>query len=89
MDSPHFQAQLFKGATGVAIKNVAGVDEIKGFEIPLPSLDEQDEILTDHYRELQTLKGVQELKTKMEGKIKELVNSLWGVPAEEGELVEV
>lgn len=88
MDSPHFQAQLFKGATGVAIKNVAGVDEIKGFEIPLPSLDEQDEILTDHYRELQTLKGVAELKTKMEAKIKELVNSLWGVPAEEGEMVE-
>lgn len=87
-DSPHFQAQLLKGATGVAIPNVAGVDEIKGFEIPLPTLDEQDEILTDHYRELQTLKGVQELKTKMEAKIKELVNSLWGVPAEEGELVE-
>lgn len=88
MDSPHFQAQLFKGATGVAIKNVAGVDEIKGFEIALPSLDEQDEILTDHHRELQTLKGVAELKTKMEAKIKELVNSLWGVPAEEGEMVE-
>ncbi len=46
------------------------------------------EILTEHFKELQTLKGAQELKTKMEAMIKELVNSLWGVPAEEGELVE-
>ncbi|HUC81524.1 MAG TPA: N-6 DNA methylase [Flavisolibacter sp.] len=88
IETPHFQAQLSKGAKGVAVQKVAPIEEIKGFEIPLPSLDEQDEILTDHYRELQTLKGVSELKAKMEAKIKELVNSLWGVPAEEGELVE-
>lgn len=88
IETPHFQALLSKGAKGVAVLKVAPIEEIKGFEIPLPSLDEQDEILTDHYRELQTLKGVAELKAKMEAKIKELVNSLWGLPAEEGELVE-
>jgi type I restriction enzyme M protein len=47
LDSPAFQAQLSKGAAGVAIQNVASVSEIKGFLIPVPPLEEQRAIVAE------------------------------------------
>ncbi len=46
------------------------------------------EILTEHFKKSHTLKGAQELKTKMEANIKVSVNSFGVYPAEEGELIE-
>ena len=46
------------------------------------------EIVEELLQEHKTIEGCKKLKTKMEAKIKELVNSLWGVPVEERKLVE-
>jgi type I restriction-modification system DNA methylase subunit/restriction endonuclease S subunit len=47
MDSDTFQQRLLNGSTGVAISNVVSVSEIKSFEIPVPSIEKQQEILSE------------------------------------------
>ena len=44
--SPYFQKQIFKNATGSAIPNVKGVNELKAIPLPLPIFEEQREIIT-------------------------------------------
>ena len=43
--SPYFQKQIFKNATGSAIPNVKGVNELKAIPLPLPIFKEQTEIV--------------------------------------------
>ena len=43
--SPYFQKQIFKNATGSAIPNVKGVNELKAIPLPLPIFEEQREIV--------------------------------------------
>ncbi len=52
---------------------------IEQLEIPVLSLTEHEQVVKEVEREYHTLQGCYKLKTKMEAKIKELVNSLWGV----------
>lgn len=42
--SPYFQKQIFDNATGSAIPNVKGVNELKAIPLPLPPLEEQKAI---------------------------------------------
>ena len=44
--SPYFQKQIFKNATGSAIPNVKGVNELKAIPLPLATLEEQSAIIT-------------------------------------------
>ncbi len=44
--SPYFQEQIFKNATGSAIPNVKGVNELKAIPLPLPTVEEQGAIIT-------------------------------------------
>lgn len=78
MESPHFQVQLLKGVAGVAIKNVASVDEIKSFEIKLPDLETQDKLIEEYEAEQRTLNGSIALANKMQDEIKIVVDKVWG-----------
>ncbi|MDO9152691.1 MAG: N-6 DNA methylase [Paludibacter sp.] len=78
METPHFQIQLLKGVSGVAIKNVASVDEIKSFEIKLPDLETQDRLIEEYEAEQRTLNGAIALATKMQDEIKFVIDKVWG-----------
>lgn len=43
--SPRFQKDLFKNSTGSAIPNLKGVKDLKAMIVPLPSIEEQKEIV--------------------------------------------
>lgn len=68
METPHFQIQLLKGVSGVAIKNVASVDEIKSFEIKLPDLETQDRLIEEYEAEQRTLNGAIALRNEQKTK---------------------
>jgi len=78
METPHFQIQLSKGVSGVAIKNVASVDEIKSFEIKLPDLETQDKLIEEYEAEQRTLNGSIALSNKMQDEIKFVIDKVWG-----------
>jgi type I restriction enzyme M protein len=78
METPHFQIQLLKGVSGVAIKNVASVDEIKSFEIKLPDLETQDRLIEEYEAEQRTINGAIALATKMQDEIKFVIDKVWG-----------
>lgn len=78
METPHFQIQLSKGVSGVAIKNVASVDEIKSFEIKLPDLETQDKLIEEYEAEQRTLNGSIALANKMQDEIKFVIDKVWG-----------
>ncbi len=78
METPHFQIQLLKGVSGVAIKNVASVDEIKSFEIKLPALETQDKLIEEYEAEQRTLNGSIALANKMQDEIKFVIDKVWG-----------
>lgn len=77
LDSPTFQHQLVKGASGVAIQNVASVSEIKGFEIPLPSLNEQARIVADLQTELAAVESCRQLRARMQARIQRVLGQVW------------
>jgi len=78
IESRVFQNQLTQGATGVAIQNVASVQEIKGFKIPLPPLAIQEKIIEELKSEAESVQGFSRLKSKMESQIKEVIDGVWG-----------
>jgi type I restriction-modification system DNA methylase subunit/restriction endonuclease S subunit len=78
METPHFQIQLLKGVSGVAIKNVASVDEIKRFEIKLPDLETQDRLIEEYEAEQRTLNGSIALANKMQDEILFVIDKVWG-----------
>jgi type I restriction-modification system DNA methylase subunit/restriction endonuclease S subunit len=78
METPHFQIQLLKGVSGVAVKNVASVDEIKSFEIKLPDLETQDKLIEEYEAEQRTLNGSIALASKMQDEIKFVIDKVWG-----------
>lgn len=78
METPHFQIQLSKGVSGVAIKNVASVDDIKSFEIKVPDLDTQDKLIEEYKAEQRTVNGAVALASKMQDEIKFVIDKVWG-----------
>jgi type I restriction-modification system DNA methylase subunit len=78
METPHFQVQLSNGVSGVAIKNVASVDEIKSFEIKLPDLETQDNLIAEYEEEQKTVNGAIALANKMQDEIKFVIDKVWG-----------
>lgn len=77
LETSNFQTQIMQGVSGVAIKNVASVDDIKNIEIQLPTIQIQDELIAEYEAEQSTLNGAIHLKSKMELKIKEVINKVW------------
>ena len=58
--SPYFQKQIFDNATGSAIPNVKGVNELKVIPLPLPPLQEQKEIVQEIERRMSVVKVMEE-----------------------------
>jgi len=58
--SPYFQEQIFKNATGSAIPNVKGVNELKAIPLPLPTVEEQGAIVAiiEGYMSVITVFGI-------------------------------
>lgn len=77
LDSPVFQNQLVKGASGAAIQNVASVSEIKGFDIPLPSLIEQEKVVAELEAEMAAVEGCRHLRAKMQARIQRVLGQVW------------
>ena len=77
LDSNAFQSQLVKGASGAAIQNVASVSEIKGFEVPLPSLDEQARIVASVQSEIVAVENCRHLRTQMQARIQRVLGLVW------------
>ena len=78
METPSFQIQLSKGVSGVAIKNVASVDDIKRFEIKVPDLNTQDILIEEYKEEQRTVNGAIALANKMQDEIKIVIDKVWG-----------
>lgn len=55
---------------------------IKQVKIPIPDLNEQKRIISEVQHDLVTVANCRELKSKMESKIREVIDRVWGVPAE-------
>lgn len=59
----------------------AGVNTtvLSNIDIELPTLKEQNAIVKDLQEDLATIEATKKLKTKMEAKIKSVINKVWGV----------
>lgn len=79
LESESIQSIYFRDQEGAAIQNVASVKVLKDIEIPLPSIEIQNQIISEIESvqdEIQTLKNSISLK---EEEINEKINSVWGV----------
>ncbi|MCB1190193.1 MAG: N-6 DNA methylase [Leptospiraceae bacterium] len=76
MQSDLYQENIFKQAKGIRQANISN-EELESIEIPLPPLDVQKKIVTEIDEDMQVLDGVKRLKSKMEGKIKAVIEGVW------------
>ena len=71
-----FQSINWKPSESVTIARLYnGI--IENTQIPLPTLEEQQKIVDDYLQEQITINGAKELKSKMELKIKEVIDKVW------------
>lgn len=76
MQSKNFQAEIESRAQGAAIQNMASVKILKEIEMPLPSIDEQREIV-ELYKDMEFQSGTLfELYLSKQGALDELKKSL-------------
>jgi len=61
-----------------AAYNALTIVNLKQFKIYLPSLEEQNKIVEELLKEQSTINGAKELKSKMQQKIKGIIDSVWG-----------
>ncbi len=73
LESDDIQRQLVKNAIGVGIKNMVPTREIEKIQIPVPSLEEQDEIINEMEnidKDIQKrLKEIEDIKHKKNKKL--------------------
>ena len=74
--SDFFMDQALNIKKGVAIKRII-IRDLKQLTIPLPSLEEQLRIGEQIQSEMRAIEKCKHLKTQMENKIKEIIDSLW------------
>jgi type I restriction enzyme M protein len=82
LETDEIQEKYFRNQEGAAIQNVASVKVLKDIEIPLPSLEIQDQIvkkMEDYQKEIEELKN---RIIQKEQKIKDKINQVWGVKEE-------
>lgn len=78
LESESIQSIYFRDQEGAAIQNVASVKVLKDIEIPLPTIEIQNQIILEIEKvqeEIQTLKNY---ITQKEEEINEKINSVWG-----------
>jgi type I restriction-modification system DNA methylase subunit/restriction endonuclease S subunit len=71
---------IFKSTSNYAFGaayNALTIVNLKQFKIYLPSIEEQNVIIENIQKEQSTINGARELKSKMELKIKEVIDKVW------------
>lgn len=81
MMSPIYQDEIFKKATGVRQSNVSGYD-LEEIKVPLPSIDEQKEIVQAIEEEMQLVNANKRIIEIFEQKIKDKISEVWGMKVE-------
>jgi hypothetical protein len=79
LESENIQALYFRDQEGAAIQNVASVKVLKDIEIPLPSIEVQERIISEiklAEKEIETLRS--EIAKKQED-ISTIISEVWGV----------
>ncbi|MFH1563568.1 MAG: restriction endonuclease subunit S [Nitrospirota bacterium] len=76
-NSSNAQSQMFKEKYGGARDNL-NLGQVGEFEIPLPPLSTQRQIVEKLDRQIQALDGVQFLKTEAEKRIEKILERVWG-----------
>ena len=84
--SPFFQEQIFANAGGSAIPNVKGVRDLKAIPVPLPPLEEQQEIVEQALKALSSVNAVETVLVSSEAELTQLDQSILA-KAFRGELV--
>lgn len=77
LESDFFQQKYFRSQSGAAIQNVVSVKELKTIEIPLPSIEEQKEIVAKIKIEEQAIEQCKNLIKIHEEKIADKIKSIW------------
>lgn len=77
--NPNFIREGRKNMSGSAGQQRVTKSFIYNYEIPVPSLKEQAAIVKDLQEDLATIEATKKLKSKMEAKIKSVINKVWGV----------
>lgn len=78
LKSDQIQKGISNKATGVALKNMFATSELKQFQIPLPPLNIQKEIVFKIEEEQQQIDKNKKLIQLHQDKIKELIDEVWG-----------
>ena len=71
------KAQFLKYAVGSTVKNLKS-DTVKCVEIPLPSLEEQKDIVSKIEQEEKVIEGCKKLIKIQQEKINSKLQSIWG-----------
>jgi restriction endonuclease S subunit len=78
LESDAIQNSFFRNQLGVAIQNVASVKALKKIQIPLPSLREQEQIVSQIEAEQRIVNENKKLIEIFEKKISDTISALWG-----------
>ena len=77
LSSDMIKAQFLKYAVGSTVKNLKS-DTVKCVEIPLPSLEEQKDIVSKIEQEEKVIEGCKKLIKIQQEKINSKLQSIWG-----------
>ncbi len=78
LESPEYHNRYFSNQSWAIIQNVVWVKELKEIEIPLPSLEEQNQIVAEIEREESMVESAKQLIGVFEKKIKDRIDEIWG-----------
>jgi len=78
LETDYYQNKYFKNQSGVAIQNVVSVKELKGMIIPLPTLEEQKEIVSAIEQEEKAIEECKKLIKIQQEKINSKLQAIWG-----------
>ncbi len=78
LESEVYQNKYFRNQSGVAIQNVVSVKELKEMLIPLPSIIEQEKIVSKIKEEEKVIEECKKLIELHQEKINTKIQSIWG-----------
>lgn len=81
MTTPLYQDEIFRNSTGVRQANISN-GALEKIKIPLPSIEEQEEIVKTIEEEIKLVEASKKLIQLFEAKVKKKIAEVWGVKEE-------
>jgi len=82
LESESIQSIYFRDQEGAAIQNVASVKVLKEIEIPLPSIEIQNQIISEIENVQEEIQSLKNSISQKEEEINDKINSVWGITEE-------